>query len=68
MSECIELDGIEDVPTYKKDILRRLLKFFIRQAQQQFLLHLRTKQQELEFEKEQTSRSKVRSLNLKLLN
>ena len=68
LAECEELEKPQDAAEYRKDVMRRLLKFFIRQSQLQYLQHLRGKKQNLEFEKESTTKSKVRSLTPKLLS
>jgi hypothetical protein len=62
------LDKPQDTGSAKKDILKRLLKYFVRLAQKQYLDHLESKRQDISFEKEEESNSKVRTFKLKLLS
>ena len=68
LNRCMELDQPDDLNTAKKDILKRLVKHFVRQAQKQYLDHLDSKRADISFEKEEESNSKMRCFKLKLLD
>ena len=67
LSSCIELDRPDDASFARKDIQKRLLRYFIHQAQKQYLDHLSSKRQDVNYEKESPANTKLRTFKLKLL-